>query len=172
MDTVFSQIASVIAAEFSDLANIEQFVQMTVRLLMAAFLGAIVGFERQYHQKNAGVRTHTLVALGSALFIIIPIQTGVTTTDLSRIIQGLITGIGFLGAGIIVYSDKERRVRGLTSAAGIWLTAAIGTAAGSGREASALLATVLTLSVLTLLRRTTMRVDDDELASSQPDSRF
>ena len=84
-----------------------------------------------------------LVALGAALFVLVPQQAGVTAADMTRVLQGLVAGIGFLGAGAILKKGDEGEIEGLTTAAGIWLTAAIGIAAGMGREASAVLSTVL-----------------------------
>ncbi len=92
-----------------------------------------------------------LVAMGAALFVLIPQQAGILPADLSRVIQGVVAGIGFLCAGSILKSEDEDRVRGLTTAAGMWLTAAIGMAAGLGREATAVISTALALVVLTLV---------------------
>jgi uncharacterized membrane protein YhiD involved in acid resistance len=92
-----------------------------------------------------------LVAMGAALFVLIPQQAGIVPADLSRVIQGVVAGIGFLCAGSILKSEDEDRVRGLTTAAGMWLTAAIGMAAGLGREATAVISTVLALVILSLV---------------------
>jgi len=89
-----------------------------------------------------------LVSLGAALYVLVPQQAGVTDSDLTRIIQGLVAGIGFLGAGAILKKDDQVEVFGLTTAAGIWMTAAIGLAAGMGREATAVLSTGLALVIL------------------------
>jgi len=147
----WQQVAETIRSEFSDVADVSQATQIVVRLLVAALLGGVLGFERETHGKSAGLRTHMLVALGASLFVITPQQAGVSEADLTRVLQGLITGIGFLGAGTIVKSDREEDVRGLTTAASIWMTAAIGVAAGMGREATAVLSTLLALAILTLL---------------------
>jgi len=149
-----------IQAEFSDISDVEQFTQMAVRLSMAAFLAGLIGYERGTKSKSAGLRTHILVGLGSAMFIIIPIQAGVYIDDLSRVIQGLVAGIGFLGAGAIIQGDKNNR--GLTTAASIWLTAAIGASAGMGREGSAVLGTILTLIVLCVVRKVTVNTEHIE----------
>src|SRR5919199_199242 len=116
-------------------------------------LSDLLGAERGRAGKEAGMRTHMLVALGAALFVLIPEQSGMLLGDLSRVIQGVAAGVGFLGAGTILKMTGERRVRGLTTSAGIWLTAAVGIAAGLGRLGSAVLGTVLALVILTLLRR-------------------
>jgi putative Mg2+ transporter-C (MgtC) family protein len=94
------------------------------------------------------LRTHILVALGSALFVLLPIEAGMTSADISRVIQGLATGIGFLGAGCILKLTETRHVEGLTTAASVWVTAALGMAIGSGWLWPALLGTVLTWLVL------------------------
>lgn len=90
-----------------------------------------------------------LVALGAALFVLVPQQAGVSDADLTRVLQGLVTGVGFLGAGTIIKGKGEEEIKGLTTAAGIWLTAAIGMAAGMGREATAVLSTLLSVMILT-----------------------
>jgi len=117
---------------------------------MAALLGGLLGYEREHAGKAAGVRTHMLVAMGAALLVLTAEQAGVQPADNSRVLQGIIAGIGFLGAGTILKGDAESQVRGLTTAAGIWLTAAIGVATGLGRESTALLCTGLALMVLWL----------------------
>lgn len=150
---MFDVLIGTIASEFSDIPNLEQFVRLTLRLSMASILGGIIGYERESKGKAAGMRTHMLVALGSALFVLIPLQAGVSIADLTRVLQGLVAGIGFLGAGAIIQTDKSLNVRGLTTAASIWLTAAIGTAAGMGRESSAVLCTVFAVIVLAVIPR-------------------
>lgn len=142
---------STVLAEFSDIGDITLTTQVVVRLLVAALLGGLLGLEREMKLKSAGVRTHMLVCVGAALFVLVPQQAGATATDLSRVIQGLTAGIGFLGAGAIIAGNAGEEPKGLTTAAGIWLTAAIGVAAGSGREALAVLSTLLALVVLALM---------------------
>ena len=149
----WQEVATTLREEFSDLPSISQVVRIVVRLLLAAILGGALGFEREQKGKAAGIRTHMLVALGSALFVIIPEQIGVKPADLSRVLQGVIAGVGFLGAGTIIKGREEENVKGLTTAAGIWLTAAIGIAAGMGRESSAVLSTILALMILALVPR-------------------
>jgi putative Mg2+ transporter-C (MgtC) family protein len=143
MDVVMQTLAS----EFSDLPDLEQLTRIVVRLLLAALLGGLLGWERESKGKAAGLRTHMLVAIGAAVFVMIPQQAGADDADLSRIIQGVVAGIGFLCAGTIIKGRGEEQVQGLTTAAGIWLTAAIGVAVGLGREASALLVTLLALVI-------------------------
>lgn len=150
----WDRIANTLLAEFSDLPDLEAVTQVVVRLLVAAFLGGLLGWQREQHGKEAGVRTHMLVALGSAMFVLVPLQAGTDPDGLSRVMQGVVAGVGFLCAGTIlkVTGPGEDQVRGLTTAAGIWLTAAIGIAAGLGREMTALLSTLLALGIFALER--------------------
>lgn len=104
-----------------------------VRVLVAAALGGLLGAEREAAGKAAGLRTHMLVALGAALFVLFPAEAGMSTSDLSRVIQGVATGIGFIGAGTILKRAASDEIQGLTTAASIWLTAAIGMAVGAGQ---------------------------------------
>ncbi|MBK5966277.1 methyltransferase [Thiocystis minor] len=143
-------VIDTLVADFSDLPNAAEATRITVRLLIAALLGGLLGYEREQQGKSAGVRTHMLVAIGAALFVLIPQQAGVSEVEMSRVIQGVIAGVGFLGAGTIIKGGDDEHVRGLTTAAGIWLTAAIGLAAGLGRESSAILCTLLALLILSL----------------------
>ena len=159
MSTLLQEVWETIRADFSDLPGVTQVTQMTVRLLLAALCGGLLGFERERAGKEAGLRTHILVALGAAFFVLIPQQAGVSPGDMSRVLQGIITGIGFIGAGTILKISERGEVRGLTTAAGIWLTAAVGIAAGLGREASALLGTTLALVVLSLFPRIVPRMN-------------
>ncbi len=154
----WQQVGETIAAEFSDLPDAEQATRVMVRLTLAALLGGLLGIEREQKGKAAGVRTHMLVAMGSAMFVLVSQQSGMITADLSRVIQGVIAGIGFLGAGTILKGHikgnaDEEQVKGLTTAAGIWLTAAIGVAAGMGRESTAVLSTLLALAILSVVPR-------------------
>ena len=130
-----------------------QAVRVLVRLVAAALFGAIIGFQRERAGKPAGLRTHMLVALGAALFVIAAIEWGMEQDDLSRVIQGIATGIGFIGGGAILKLSEEREITGLTTAAGIWLTAAAGVAAGMGRWGAAALAVALTWIILAVLVR-------------------
>ena len=147
---MWTRIADTVAAEFSDAADAEQITRILLRLLLAAALGGVLGYEREHQGKAASLRTHMLVAMGAALFVLVPQQAGMAVPDLSRVIQGIVAGIGFLGAGAIIknHHGSEGDVQGLTTAAGVWLTAAIGIACGLGREATAVLSTLLALLVL------------------------
>lgn len=142
-----------IAADFHDLPDIAEAIRMSVRLLLAALLGGLLGYNRERVGKSAGLRTHMLVSLGAALFVLIPQQAGLSNSEISRVIQGVVSGVGFLGAGSIVKKTREEDVDGLTTAAGIWLTAAIGVAAGLGREASAILGALLAFLILSAAAR-------------------
>ena len=115
-----------------------------IRLLIAAVLGAIIGLDREYRTKAAGFRTHFLVALGSALFMIdLPKDQMTLRMDPARIAAQVVTGIGFIGAGTIIF--QKNMVKGLTTAAGLWVTAAIGLACGVGMYWLAAMTTVLVL---------------------------
>lgn len=141
-------ILATLRDEFSDIPDVQQLTRITVRLLLAAALGGLLGYQREQHGKAAGMRTHMLVSIGAALFVLVPEQGGMHLTDLSRVMQGVIAGIGFLGAGAILKLTDEEQVHGLTSAAGIWMVAAIGVACGLGREATAVLSTLLAFAIL------------------------
>ncbi|OZY83627.1 methyltransferase [Cellvibrio mixtus] len=153
MSSVWQQISNTVVTEFSDLKDVTEITTITVRLLMAALLGGILGFEREQRGKAAGIKTHMLVSIGAALFVLIPMQAGLSESELSRVVQGIIAGIGFLGAGAILKGTDEKDLKGLTTAASIWLTAAIGVAAGLGRESSAILCTLLALMILIVIPR-------------------
>lgn len=106
--------------------------QLLLRLAVAGGLGLIIGIERERPHRAAGMRTHVLVALGSALFVTSALNAGASMDATTRVIQGVVQGIGFLGAGTILKLSDKAEVRGLTTAASVWLTAAIGVAAGLG----------------------------------------
>ena len=108
------------------------FAPWVVRLLVAALLGAVIGWQREKVHSIAGLRTHMLVSLGSALFILGGRESGMTPVELSRIFQGIAGGIGFLGAGVILKRADQNEVHGLTTAASIWVTAGVGTACATG----------------------------------------
>ena len=119
------------------------------RLLLAAGLGAALGLEREYRQKPAGLRTNILIAVGSALFTILSASMAQGGADPGRIAAQIVTGIGFLGGGAIMRNRDT--VHGMTTAATIWVNAAIGVAAGTGQYALATFAAALTLVVLVVL---------------------
>lgn len=144
---------SFIAELTAGLPTAEQFAHVVVRLLAAALLGGIVGYERERAGRPAGLRTHMLVSLGAALFVIACEESGMDSAGLSRVIQGIATGIGFIGGGAILKLAAEREIKGLTTAAGIWMTAAVGIAAGLGRWGSAGVGVLLTWIILSILYR-------------------
>ncbi|MGQ3051493.1 MAG: MgtC/SapB family protein [Roseateles sp.] len=150
---MWNTILTTLQSEFSDAPDAEQLTRILTRLLLAALLGGVLGYERENKGKAAGIRTHMLVAMGAALFVLVPELDGMAVADMSRVIQGIVTGIGFLGAGAIIKHRSEEDVHGLTTAANIWMTAAIGVACGLGREATALISTLLALTVLAVLPR-------------------
>lgn len=155
MDSWWQEVIDTLKSEFSDIADPAQMTRITVRLLIAAVLGGILGYEREYRGKAAGIRTHMLVCMGAALFVLVPRMAGADDAAISRVVQGLVAGIGFLGAGTILKDGvrSAAHVKGLTTAAGLWMTAAIGVAAGMGREATAVLSTLLALGTLSLVPR-------------------
>src|SRR3989344_3777400 len=126
--------------------------QMIYQITLAAVLGMLVGFEREYRGKPAGLRTYMLVALGAALFTVMSVESslGIPYFDPSRIASQVVVGIGFIGGGLILL--KGDRIEGLTTAAGLWTTAAIGMATGFGFYTLAIYATILVLFVLLILR--------------------
>ena len=133
------------------LHDAELLTRVVIRLLAAAILGGVLGVERQYEHKSAGMRTHMLVAMGAALFTAAPLLAGAGVEHVTRVIQGIAAGIGFVGGGTILKLTDQQEVRGLTTAANIWLAAAVGVAAGGGWLVPAVVGTVLALVVLYLL---------------------
>ena len=121
-----------------------------IRVIAATALGAVVGFQRERAGKPAGLRTHTLVSLGTAVVVLTCSASGMDMDGESRVIQGIVTGIGFIGAGSILKVSEERDIRGLTTAAGLWLTAAIGVCCGLGTIGIAIIGSILALIVLGL----------------------
>lgn len=126
--------------------------EFLLRLFCAAVLGGIIGLEREYRSKEAGFRTHFLVALGSALFMIVSaygfsdaMDNELQRWDVSRVAAQVVSGIGFIGAGTIIFRKTENMVSGLTTAAGLWVTAAIGLACGGGMYILAIGSTLMVL---------------------------
>jgi len=134
-----------------DLPDWPQFMQVTVRLVVAVAFGGLLGLQREREGKAAGLRTHMLVALGAALFTIAPLEAGMSFENLSRVVQGIATGIGFLGAGTILKGREQHEIQGLTTAAGVWLTAAVGIAVGMGQLWIPALGVILALIILSAL---------------------
>ncbi len=121
-----------------------------LRVFTAILLGGIVGIERERAGKPAGLRTHMLVSLGTAVVVLACSGAAMSMDGLSRVIQGIVTGIGFIGAGSILKLDEQRHIEGLTTAAGLWMTAAVGVAVGLGALGVAVIGTIVTLIVLAL----------------------
>ena len=121
-------------------------IEMVLRLVLAIVLGGIIGYQRERSGKEAGLRTHVLICSGAALFTLVSIY-GFTGSDPARIAAGIVTGIGFLGAGVILHRTGGEVV-GMTTAATIWAVAAIGLAAGAGLYIISVAATILILAVL------------------------
>jgi putative Mg2+ transporter-C (MgtC) family protein len=115
------------------LPNLAELGRVTLRLVVAAVLGGLIGAEREWVGKAAGLRTHMMVSLGAALFVLVPIETGIGEGDMTRVIQGIATGIGFIGAGTILKRADANQIQGLTTAATIWVTGAVGIAVGAGQ---------------------------------------
>jgi putative Mg2+ transporter-C (MgtC) family protein len=156
-----------VVEDFSGLTSASEAVRVVVRLFVAAVLGGLLGLDRERVGKEAGLRTHMLVALGAALFVIVPHEAGFDEAGLSRVIQGLLAGLGFMGAGAILKLNEQERVKGLTTAATIWFAAALGVAAGLGRMLTAILGTILALLILSGLRYLEMQIRLTDRASPQ-----
>ena len=161
-------IIDTLRQEFSDLPDAAQWVRLVLRLALAVVLGALIGWERERREAAAGLRTHMLVCLGTALFILVPQQAGLSDADMSRVIQGLVAGVGFLGAGAVIKQTQSGQVHGLTTAAGIWSTAAIGVAVGMGREATAIVSAVTVVVILGLLLRIEERMGGKPVRDREP----
>ncbi|MFA6094647.1 MAG: MgtC/SapB family protein [Candidatus Paceibacterota bacterium] len=121
------------------------------QILFAMLLGIVIGLERRHAGKMAGMRTYALVSAGACFLVLIPLLTSSVTADPLRFVQGILTGIGFLGAGIIMHKDAQ--LTGLTTAAGIWVATAIGIAVGMGLFSLAVFVTILTVFILTFVGR-------------------
>jgi putative Mg2+ transporter-C (MgtC) family protein len=148
---MWNEVRDTILSELSDLEDAAGVTRVAMRLLFAGVLGGLLGYQREHQGKSAGLRTHVLVAMGSATFALVPQLAGASPNDMTRVVQGIVVGIGFLGAGAIVKQSGNGEIIGLTTAAGIWMTAAIGMSAGYGREMTATLSTLFALAALALL---------------------
>ncbi|MCQ9616479.1 MgtC/SapB family protein [Paenalcaligenes niemegkensis] len=151
--SALTSIWQTVISEFSDIADLREATLIVLRLGLAGVLGAAIGYERERRGKDAGLRTHMLVALGAAIFVLVPVTSGMDTADVSRVMQGIISGVGFLGAGAILKQEKGQHIKGLTTAASIWVAAAVGISAGYGREATAVASTLVALFVLSVIGR-------------------
>jgi putative Mg2+ transporter-C (MgtC) family protein len=124
-------------------------IELIQRLLLAAAIGGLIGAEREFQRKSAGFRTNILIALGAAIFTICSLTLGAGVGDPTRISAQIVTGIGFLGAGTILRNRDG--VHGLTTAATVWVNAALGIAAGGGQYRLAMIGAVITVSVLLVM---------------------
>ena len=149
-------------SEFSDIPDLSTMTRIVIRLMLAAILGGIVGYERERKARSAGVRTHMLVAVGAALFVLGPLQSGMEISDVSRVVQGIVQGVGFLGAGAIIIRAGDQKVEGLTTAATIWATAGIGVVVGLGLESTAVLSTIIMLTILAVVPFIVPPADSDK----------
>jgi putative Mg2+ transporter-C (MgtC) family protein len=130
--------------------NLSPLLEMILRFLLAVALGAGIGYQRERAGKAAGVRTHILVSSGAALFTLVSMYGFGGAVDISRVAAGVVVGIGFIGAGVILRGQREAEVAGLTTAATIWITAAVGLAAGAGMYWVSVIATAVAAGVLLL----------------------
>jgi putative Mg2+ transporter-C (MgtC) family protein len=146
----------------ASLPNAQEAVRVMVRLLSALLAGGIIGLQREASGKAAGLRTHMLVCAGTSLFVLAAVDMGMEHDAMSRVVQGLATGIGFLGAGAILKVESNHQIKGLTTAAGIWMTAAIGVTIGVGQLGTAAVGTLLTWLVLAVLIQVDRRIDGSD----------
>ena len=123
-------------------------IEITLRLAAALAVGAVIGLNRDLQGKPAGVRTHSLVCVGSAAIVVAEILSGGSAEGISRVMQGILAGVGFLGAGVIMQREDGQRVEGLTTAATIWIAAVLGAASGAGHYELVGITIVLTLAAL------------------------
>ncbi len=140
-----------------DLPDGQQMLRVVARVLLASMLGALLGFEREQARKSAGLRTHMLVSLGAAVFAMVPAEAGMPLASMGPVIQGIAMGIGLIGAGTILKHEGEESISGLTTSAGLWLTAAIGLAVGFGQLWLPLVVVASGWSTLRILGRFTRK---------------
>lgn len=160
-------VATALAQEFA-LPTPGLWAVLVSRLVLAAALGAVLGFERERKARSAGLKTHILVAVGSAVFVLAPLHAGASMADNTRVIQGVVSGIGFLGAGAILKVQRGTRVEGLTTAASIWLTSAMGVAAGLGHGWVAAIAAAVGLFVVSAIPRLMPGAEHARRATNEP----
>jgi len=136
----------------SGLHDSKQLAHVIIRIIAASILGGIVGIQRQSTHKPAGLRTHMLVSLAASGFIVACASFGMSTDGMSRVIQGIVTGIGFVGAGTILKLSQEHEIKGLTTAESVWMASAIGVTVGMGNLGIGLMITALALAILWLVK--------------------
>jgi putative Mg2+ transporter-C (MgtC) family protein len=148
--------------------EVQEFGAFLLRLSIAIVLGGVLGVERQLRGRWAGIRTHMMVSLGAAIFTLAAITTAPNdSNEVTRVIQGIAAGIGFLGAGTILKLSTEAEVKGLTTASSIWLAAALGTVAGMGEYALATASGLMSVLVLVILRPLTKSVGKNNLTRKE-----
>jgi putative Mg2+ transporter-C (MgtC) family protein len=127
--------------------------EIVIRLVTATMIGAAIGLNREFHHKQSGLKTLGLVGLGAALAVLTVAEIGPDPNAYARVIQGLVVGVGFIGAGVIVHEQSTKRVRGLTTAASVWVTACLGAACGAGAWVSVATASIAAGALLIIGRR-------------------
>jgi putative Mg2+ transporter-C (MgtC) family protein len=152
MNTLMQELAG-------GIPDVEHLLRAVIRIGISSILGAVIGIQREHTGKPAGLRTHMLVSMGATLFVLVPVEMGVAIGEVGRVIQGVATGIGFIGGGAILKLSAEREVRGLTTAAGIWMTAAAGVAVGLGYIAVAALGIGAAWLILSVVGRAERNVE-------------
>jgi putative Mg2+ transporter-C (MgtC) family protein len=158
-----------LASEFPFVGgDYQQAMRVIVRLAIAALLSGVIGWERGRRGHVAGLRTHMLVGLGAAMFTFVPTLYANGQTDLAQVVKGVAAGIGFLGAGTILKNQEKQQIEGLTTAASIWLTAAVGMAVGAGFHFAAALSVVLAWMVLVPVKRIEEHFDMGDDANQPP----
>ena len=143
----------------ASLPTAPEVVRVVVRLVAAVIAGGLIGYQREVLHKAAGLRTHMLVCAGTTLFVLAAVDLGIQADAYSRVIQGVATGIGFLGAGTILKIEASQQIKGLTTAAGIWMTAALGATIGLGHLGTAAFGTVVAWLILVVMIRLDKRID-------------
>lgn len=146
METITSEL-------FRGIPQTDMLIRFLVRIFAALVFGALIGLQRASVGKAAGMRTHVLVCTGTCLFVVAAIGGSFGDDAISRIIQGIVTGIGFIGAGTIVKGDQESQVQGLTTASGIWMTSGIGVVTGLGMVGLGFIGTLVALLILALAEK-------------------
>lgn len=147
-------------SDFAEFREWQMLLQMSFRMIAAVILGGILGHQREKVGKHAGLRTYMMVSLTAAFIVAASHQEGLGDEGMSRVVAGLLTGIGFLGAGSILKLSRRHEVHGLTTAAGLWLTTGIGIAAGLGHLGLATVATMLAFAILSLLSHFDVNSDE------------
>jgi len=150
----------------ASLPTAQEAVRVLVRLVAAVIAGGAIGYQRELLHKAAGLRTHMLVCTGTALFVLIAVDLDMQHDALSRVLQGVATGIGFLGAGTILKIEASHQIKGLTTAAGIWMTAALGATIGVGHLGTAAIGTVFAWCILVVLIRLDKKIDGPNMDRS------